>query len=281
MIRLAPLVMGAAALLAATPARASVEEVVAAERAFAALAQEKGVAPAFATYIAEDGLIFIPDPKPGKKLLQSVPSRPGSLRWWPIYAGAAASGDLGFTTGPFVADDGKTKGYGHFFTIWKRQPDGSWRWLIDHGTPTDAQPAEGEATPVTTLAAAKPGGSWTDLRALEARLDQDLARDARAAYLAVLAEDARVMRVGPQPAQGRAAYLARLDAGPRTITASHLDGGASSAGDLAYSYGHASWEQAGKPIKGHYIRVWQHRPAGWRLIVDELIPAPPPPKRTG
>ena len=269
----------AAALLAATPARASVQEVIAAERAFAALAQEKGVGPAFAHYIAEDGLLFIPDPKPGKKLLATAPTRPGTLRWWPIHAGAAASGDLGFTTGPYVADDGKTKRYGHFFTIWKRQPDGSWRWLIDHGTPTEAQPPEGEGTPITTLGAARPGGSWATLRALEARLDRDLGSDAKAAYRAILADDARVMRVGPQPAQGRTAYLARLAAGPDKVTARHIDGAASSAGDMAYSYGHATWNEAGKPIKGHYVRIWQHRAGGWQLVVDELVPAPPPPPK--
>lgn len=272
------------ALAAPAAASASVREIVAAERAFAAHAEKHGVANAFQTYIADDGLLFVPDPKPGKALLARAPSRPGTLRWWPIYAGAARSGDLGFSTGPYVADDGKNQRYGQFFTIWKKQPDGSWRWLIDHGTPSGEAAPQGPETAPRFLSAepavrAEPTDAWQRLKAREQRLDQDLARDARAAYLSVLCPDGRVMRAGPQPASGRAAYLARLDEGPATVRASHIGGGISNAGDLAYTYGNASWPAADGEVRGHYVRVWQNRAQGWVLVVDELVPAPPPPPK--
>ncbi|MCP6379431.1 nuclear transport factor 2 family protein, partial [Klebsiella pneumoniae] len=92
----------------------------------------------------------------------------------------------------------------------------------------------------------------------------------KTAYLATLAEDARVMRVGPQPAQGRAAYRTRIAEGPASVTASHIGGDISKAGDLAFTYGHASWPEAGREVKGHYVRIWQNRPSGWALVVDEL-----------
>jgi ketosteroid isomerase-like protein len=276
---LAGLLLGSAA-----SARAP-DEVVEAERSFAAYAQQKGVNAAFHSFIADDGLLFVPEPKPGKALLAGRPERPGSLNWWPAYAGMARSGDLGFTTGPFVIEGPAGKGYGHFFTIWKKQPDGSWRWVIDHGTPTKAQAAEGPDTPVRALAAstgateAGPERGWQALVALEGRFAQQLARNARAAYLATLAEDARVMRVGPQPAHGRSVYRERIEAGPESVRVSHLGGGISQAGDLAYTYGDARWAEGGAEVKGHYVRIWQNRPPGWTLVVDELIPVPPPPKK--
>lgn len=264
------------------PARAP-DEVVAAERSFAAYAQTHGVNSAFHQFIADDGLLFIPDPKLGKTLLAKAPNGPGSLNWWPIYAGMAASGDLGFTTGPYVMEGPRGKAYGHFFTVWRKQPDGMWRWLLDHGTPTTAQPAEGPDAPVRTLTASgkrgQAAGAWSKLIMLEAEFAQALGRDAKAAYLSRLAEDARVMRAGPQPAHGWSAYRVRVAEGPATVTASHLGGDISKAGDLAFTYGHASWPEAGRAVKGHYIRIWQNRANGWALVVDELVPTPPPPPK--
>ena len=50
----------------------------------------------------------------------------------------AASGDLGYTFGNYVATskdkDGKVvKHYGKYVTIWKKQADGSWKVAMDTG----------------------------------------------------------------------------------------------------------------------------------------------------
>jgi len=59
------------------------------------------------------------------------------LAWQPSFAGMAESGDMGFTTGPweFKGDvkDEKPSGYGHFMTVWKKQADGSWKFVVDLG----------------------------------------------------------------------------------------------------------------------------------------------------
>jgi ketosteroid isomerase-like protein len=59
----------------------------------------------------------------------------GDLTWRPNAVGVARSGDLGYTSGLYelrlkstaggVADNGK------YLTIWKKEPDGSWRVLFD------------------------------------------------------------------------------------------------------------------------------------------------------
>src|SRR6185295_1413148 len=59
------------------------------------------------------------------------------LAWQPAYAGMARSGDLGFTTGPWEfkgdVNDKTPSGYGHFVTLWKKQSDGSWKFVVDLG----------------------------------------------------------------------------------------------------------------------------------------------------
>ena len=273
-----------AALFAASPAwaapRADVGEVVEAERAFARAASSEGINAAFLHYSAPDALVFQPEPRSAKAALAANPIPPGTLEWWPVYAGIAASGDLGFTTGPFVAGSGERRGHGWFFTIWRRQADGSWRWVLDHGPPTREAAPYGPGTPVAALPAGRRSArrkAFAGVQAAEAELAAALAADARAALPRFLAADGRLMRVGPQPAVGAAAWAPLLAAGPERIATSPLGGAASAAGDLAFTYGDARWRKGEAEATGHYVRIWQRRSGGWKLIVDNLIANPPPP----
>jgi ketosteroid isomerase-like protein len=92
-----------------------------------------------------------------------------------------------------------------------------------------------------------------------------------------LAADGRLMRVGPQPAVGAAAWAPLLAAGPERIDTAPLGGSASAAGDLAFTYGTARWRKGETGVEGHYVRIWQRRREGWKLIVDNMIAIPPPP----
>jgi ketosteroid isomerase-like protein len=273
-----------AALIAASGAPAAlrpadVREVVAAERAFASAAQIDGVNAAFLRYSAPDALLFQPDPTNAKAALAANPIPAVPLKWWPAYAGVAASGDLGFTTGPYVIGAGERQGYGWYFTIWRRQPDGSWRWVLDHGPRTREAAPRGTGAQVAPLPAGRrsPGAKAFDtVKSAEAQLAAALASDARAALPRFLAADGRLMRVGPQPAVGAAAWTPLLAAGPERIDTAPLGGGASAAGDLAYTYGAARWRKDQAEVEGHYVRIWQRRRDGWKLIVDNLIAVPPP-----
>jgi ketosteroid isomerase-like protein len=267
-----------AASLAAASERADVAEVVAAERAFAEAARTEGVNAAFLRYSAPDALLFQPGPTNAKAALAEHPIPPLKLDWWPAYAGVAQSGDLGFTTGPYSI--GGTQRHGWYFTVWKRQADGSWRWVLDHGPPTREAAPHGRDVPVLALPPGRPSGksnAFGSLRAAEAHLAAALAVDARSALPRFLAADGRLMRVGPQPAVGAAAWAAILAAGPDRIETAPLGGAVSEAGDLAYTYGTARWQKNGIEANGHYVRIWQRREGGWNLIVDNLIAVPPPP----
>ena len=50
----------------------------------------------------------------------------------------ADSGELGFTWGTYVATFHNKTGklittYGKYMDVWRRQPDGTWRWIADMG----------------------------------------------------------------------------------------------------------------------------------------------------
>lgn len=277
----------AAALLAAAaplpPPPASVAPIVEAERAFAQRAQDKGSAEAFRTFIADDGQMFLPAPTRAKPLLEAGKIPFGPIRWWPAFAGIAASGDLGFTTGPAIAGTGDTVRYGAFFTIWKRQPDGRWRWVMDRGTRQPSAPAQGPEAPVEALPAAAPRKAAPpasqSATAAEARLAVALGRDARAGLLAVMAPGGRLLRDGVPPIVGRAAIAEALAREPSRVETAPLGGAVSAAGDLAWTYGTARWADATGARDGYYVRIWQRRPAGWALIIDET--AAPPARKPG
>lgn len=276
---LAPAALLAASVATAAPS-ADVGEVVAAERAFAGAARTEGVNAAFLRYSAPDAILFKPKPELARAALKANPLPAVPLEWWPAYAGIAASGDLGFTTGPYVVGTGERLGHGWYFTIWRRQPDGRWGWVLDHGPPTRQAAPDGTGKQVAALPAGRrspAARAFGDVKSSEARLAAALAADARSALPRFLAADGRLMRAGPQPAVGSSAWGPLLAAGPERIDAAPLGGAASAAGDLAFTYGTARWLSGQARVEGHYVRIWQRRREGWKLIVDNMIPVPPPP----
>ena len=121
--------------------------VLRADEDFARLAQEKGVAEAFATYAAEDATILPAGANPveGREAIRShFASAAGlALTWKPFLAQVAAAGDLGYTLGTYEArsagEDGKpVTRYGKYCTIWKKQADGSWKYIVDLGNSSPA-----------------------------------------------------------------------------------------------------------------------------------------------
>jgi ketosteroid isomerase-like protein len=53
--------------------------------------------------------------------------------WQPDVATVLDSGHLGLTSGPVLAPDGRR--IGTFTSVWRREPDGSWKIVFDRGCP--------------------------------------------------------------------------------------------------------------------------------------------------
>lgn len=271
-VRNFPLLAAALLLMAASPPP-SPSELVAAERAFADHARERGAKAGFLAFAAPDAIMFQGGPVDAKTAIAAWPDGdpPGRpLQWWPEFAGIARSGDLGFTAGPASIPV-------RYFSVWRRQPDGGWKWIYDGGTPLRERLAGGpETRPEFLAVAAGTAGSaeraLAEIAPLEAVIAERAATDAKAAHLAFLAEDGLAGGPGHGSKRGRAEQAAALDARPAALRLSHQGGVASAAGDMAFTRGEARWDKDGQGRWGHYARIWQKRPEGWRLIVDLLIP---------
>lgn len=126
---------------------AATRAIADADRAFSAHAERTDASAAFAAFAAPDGTLFpatgdiARGPADIAARLRDV-SRVTRWRWQPVVAVAAVSGDLGFTVGEAVIAprDGSAAAtaYSKYLTVWRRQPDGRWRFVADAG---NARPA--------------------------------------------------------------------------------------------------------------------------------------------
>jgi ketosteroid isomerase-like protein len=119
------------------------QEILEAERSFAEMAQKEGISEAFLAYAAEDAVLMRNDKLTiGKEALKASfeknKSATGkvSLTWKPDFVDVSLSGDLGYTYGKYVYTStdtlDQTKVFeGIFHTVWKRQADGTWKFVWD------------------------------------------------------------------------------------------------------------------------------------------------------
>ena len=118
-------------------AQSDLQKLVDAEHAFAKLAEEKGTKAAFLANLTDDALVFVPEKINAKEFWTARAASASLLSWAPNYADISANGIMGYTTGnwefrPKGKGDTPTA-FGDFITVWVRQPDGSYKWVIDIG----------------------------------------------------------------------------------------------------------------------------------------------------
>jgi len=261
------------------------------ERAFARTSEEQGTRKAFDAFIADDGILFRPTPVCGKKWMQDHPLPPSPTRsvlsWQPIFADVSRAGDLGYTTGPWQFLkylDGKPQAFGNFMTVWKKQANGSWRFVLDLGISNPE--ANGAATMFEP-------GSQTVKGKIE-KIDREAARSAlsaldrefskasadqgaREAFLSYAAKDVRLFRNDHFPFVGKMAAADALAPVTSEWTWKPAFADVSSSGDLGYSYGIYELKDKNGAVseRGNYARVWKKVYGTWKLVVDVADPLPP------
>jgi ketosteroid isomerase-like protein len=116
-------------------------EIAKAEKAFAELAAREGVGAAFLVFAAEDAVLLrgkrmISGKAEIEKYFASSPLSDVKLTWEPSFIDVAQSGDMAYTYGSYIFSAKDTAGAameetGIFHTVWKRQDDGSWKFVWD------------------------------------------------------------------------------------------------------------------------------------------------------
>lgn len=119
------------------------QEILEAEADFNRMAGERGIAEAFLAFAAEDAVLMrnnrvIEGRDAMREWFEGQPTPPGSVRleWKPDFTDVSASGDLGYTYGTYTLTlmdslGAERKQAGIFHTVWKRQADGTWKFVWD------------------------------------------------------------------------------------------------------------------------------------------------------
>lgn len=264
------------ALAASTAIADDWDDLVAAERAFAARAQEAGVRDAFVEHFADDNLGYLPGPALARDAWRARPALPITLEWGPSHGEIAASGDFGYTYGPWRRRPQEPKdspwAFGHFFSVWERDASGAFRNVLDHGIDhgetalaTDAvrrgRPAD--APRAARLAPAATNARLQSLVMADRALAAALATPGGAASRAALVtDDIAWLRSGSLPAYGPAKAPDEAPFDAQQLATVRV----AASGELAVTSG---WNGDPKAAVV-YIRVWRHDGSAWRLAVDWL-----------
>lgn len=107
---------------------------IAAEIAFARLAQEKGQWTAFKATATEDAVMFTPRMVLAQTWLKDRANPPAGLNWQPHAVWSSCDGSLMVTHGAW--QNGARHGW--FTTVWQRQEKGGYKWVLDHGDETQS-----------------------------------------------------------------------------------------------------------------------------------------------
>ncbi len=271
--------------------------LIEAERSFSRTSEKNGIREAFLTFLAEKAIVFRPGPVEGRPVYEKLdPANPTVLTWAPEIAEVSASGELGYTSGPYEVRPGRgiePTGFGHYVSIWKKQADGTWKVLLDigvqHGLPQSAGPVSAVATPqvLKTFEALSPEALRDEERAFGERAGsfekETASRGSRKALSAFAADDIRVYRTGHFPSVGKRAVEAIIPSGagriaPRSERRNavyHV--GLAWSGDLAYSFGTFEISKVRAVVETTaYLRIWRKDLSGiWKICLDIELDVPP------
>ena len=133
------------------------EKLLEIDREFSRTSVEKGTFEAFYRFMADDVTILPKKGHPisGKETYRELNSQmeetgtPSQLKWEPYFADISTSTDLGYTLGRYELTATDSTGnrqvtYGYYVTIWKKQRDGSWKFVFDAGN--ESPPPEEKET---------------------------------------------------------------------------------------------------------------------------------------
>jgi ketosteroid isomerase-like protein len=119
--------------------KADITELQIIDSEFSDFSKEYGMRKAFLEYIDDDGVMMKDQSLPIKgaraiDLISSMNDSTVTMTWEPEGGDIAASGELGYTYGIYeMRDKDNNVQRGTYVTIWKKQKDGKWKFVLDSG----------------------------------------------------------------------------------------------------------------------------------------------------
>lgn len=256
------------------------------ETEFQAAVAAKGMRDGFLDYLADDGVLFVPGAVNGKEHYSASPQRAAILNWVPVYAEISSGGDFGWTTGPWDWREDSTvtepQAYGQYVTIWKLQPDSTWKFVLDIGIAHSAHlaPPTSPVTKTVSLPAdlehVNVAQERSELISIEQAFSQaSVSQGLAAAYLPRICDDVWYMRMGEFPVRGVSSITTALSQAEGVLAwqAAHCD--LSPNADLGYTFGISRLVVGDTVTKFSYAHIWRKESDGvWKLALDIQIPLP-------
>jgi ketosteroid isomerase-like protein len=279
----------ASVIIAVSPkAQQALLEMVNTERNFAKTSVEKNAKEAFLSYLSDSGLVIQKGKVVnGKQAWADRKIDSSELSWFPDFADIAASGDFGYTTGPWqyknAKMDKKPVASGHFNTVWKKQSDGSWKAVIDLGI-SHPQSLNQNTNPdsITFSKIKSEPDKNKDLDLLRSAFF-DLEKEFIHAYNAggndvykqYISTEVRIYRMGRLPYLLKDSVNKFLADKSEKRTFEFTDGDIASSGDFGYVYGSVITGMNNNGVlqtnHGNYMRIWKREKDGkWKIVLDVI-----------
>jgi ketosteroid isomerase-like protein len=257
-----------------------VGSLIAAEKAYAKLAGEKGFREASISVFADDAVIFAPSAVNGKKFWREAKKDP-VISWRPAFASISRSGELGYTTGPWESrksrDVEKPEAFGHFVTIWQKNKDNIWKVALDVGL-DHPQPRRVETeirTYVRNAAILHSESATADLEKTQHSFSESLKDGETDAIIDNASDDIRFYRAGQLPIVGKIAAKKMLSEEDAKTSRIPRGAGTSDPLDLAYEYGEFVSGRDDATQHGIYLCIWRLESDGaWKIALDLQKSAP-------
>lgn len=248
------------------------EELAQAERNFSATSDSFGINVSFLKFLSDDCVMFNPLPVNGKEIYRNRKESGINLTWHPTFVEVAHSGDFGISSGPWEIRMTKRDtpvSYGHYFSIWKIQKDGSWQLILDNGIRYPKESRRNYGTHIVDLPKEQASGKMNteDISAVERSFMKEIKKSGTsAAYAKYSADNILFYRQGNYPTRQKTDALELLKTLPTQKSYSPFNVRGASSGDLAFTYG-ISVDV--KNDSSSYARVWRND-GGWKIAVDVL-----------
>jgi len=257
---------------------AKVEKVVAAEDAFNKLVARKGIKEAFLNVADPEGIVFKPNAVKMVDYYSTIEKQPGTLKWEPKFARISKSGDLAFTAGPYVFQNGKSdddKVYGDYVSIWHADADNKLKLLIDLGIqhPESDQQANTDfkdPDPNKKVSASKdPFNGKAMILNTDKVFNASLPKSTLATYQVFLSPEGRYYFPGFDPMTGTDKILKFIANEGISVSAETVNAGRSASNDLAYSYGRARIKKGNIVSNYNYVRIWEIDSSfKWNILLE-------------
>lgn len=253
-------------------AQKGIDNLIQAEKNFAAYSVAHNTKEAFQKFIDSNSIMF-DNGKPVRAIefWDKREKNAGVLNWGPQYAEISASGDFGYTTGPWTFQPTKNDSIaarGQYITVWHINKNGEWKFLVDLGVGNTQSGSTEERIIDTPKEPAFPDehSPISLLERTETNFNSLVVKNKSKAYETWLSHESILTRNGFLPAATSAERRSIINSTPANIKYT-MDGcGISIIPDMGYTYGTTVINDKAE----NYLRIWRREKTGWNIAVEVL-----------